>query len=166
MTPFLQKFTFTGFNDKAAMSKIKNTGKTVKVEFIAGTLKLHIVNAKSIYNGKMAKILQESEGLAALGFFIEVESGTTDQPASWRNLTAHLSSITEKGQYADITGISMDYLISGGRPPATRLWYGPSSNIKVNKNLIDLFSTTVRVGNSSSPFMTNVYRSVQSLNGR
>ncbi|XP_076137527.1 carbonic anhydrase 6-like [Alosa pseudoharengus] len=220
MTPFLQKFTFTGFNDEAAMFKIKNTGKTVKVEFKAGTLKvsggglstaydslqfhlhwgnlsspgsehtvdgkrypmeLHIVNAKSIYNGNIAKILQDSEGLAALGFFIEVESGTTDQPASWRNLTAHLGSITEKGQYADITGISMDDLISGVDTTSYYRYLGslttPNCNeavvwtvfknsIKVSKNLIDLFSTTVRVGNSSSPFMTNVYRSVQFLNGR
>ncbi|XP_062380520.1 carbonic anhydrase 9-like isoform X2 [Sardina pilchardus] len=220
MTSSQQKFTFTGFNDKAGISKIKNTGKSVKVEFKAGKLKvsggglstaynslqfhlhwgnssspgsehtvdgkrypmeLHIVNAKSIYNGNLAKILQDSEGLAVLGFFIEVDSGTTDQPASWRTLTYHLASITEKDQSADITGISMNDLISGVDTSSYHRYLGslttPNCNeavvwtvfknpIKVSKNLIDLFSTTVRVGNRSSPLMTNVYRSVQPLNGR
>lgn len=144
-------------------------------------MELHIVNAKRIYNGNLTKVFQDSEGLAALGFFIEVESGSVDQPASWKSLTSHLATITEKDQYTKITGLSMNDLISGVNTKSYHRYFGslttPTCNevvvwtvfkdpIKVSRNLIDLFSTTVRVGDSQSPFMTNVYRSVQPLNGR
>ncbi|XP_062383003.1 carbonic anhydrase 4-like [Sardina pilchardus] len=61
-------------------------------------MELHIVNAKTSLNGNLTEILADSEGLAALGFFIEVESGTTDQPASWKSLADHLANITENGE--------------------------------------------------------------------
>ena len=39
-------------------------------------------------------------------------------------------------------------------------------NMNVSEFQIDLFSTTVRIGDSSSPLMVNVFRNVQPLNGR
>uniref|UniRef100_A0AAX7T5K8 Alpha-carbonic anhydrase domain-containing protein n=1 Tax=Astatotilapia calliptera TaxID=8154 RepID=A0AAX7T5K8_ASTCA len=41
------------------------------------------------------------------------------------------------------------------------VWTVFKEPIKVSKDLIDLFSTTVRVENSTSQLMTNVYRSLQ-----
>ncbi|XP_031417316.1 carbonic anhydrase 9-like [Clupea harengus] len=217
----LGAFTFTGFDDKTAMSKIENTGKTVKIKIKPGKLsvsggalstsydtlqfhlhwgnlssspgsehtvdgkrypmELHIVNAKSIYNGNIHEIAKDSEGLAALGFFFEVDPGTTDQPASWRSLASHLANIIEKGHYVNITGISMNDLISGVDTTSyyrylgslttpncdeAVIWTVFRDSIKVSQNVIDLFSTTVRIGNRSSLLMTNVYRNVQPLNGR
>ncbi|KAL2077967.1 hypothetical protein ACEWY4_025652 [Coilia grayii] len=217
----LGAFTFNGFDNTAAMSKIKNTGKTVKVEFKSGLLsvsggglstsydtlqfhihwgntstvagsehtlngkqfpmELHIVNAKSSHNGNISQVLQDSTGLAALGFFIEVESGSTDQPASWKTLTSHLANITQKNKYVNITGISMNDLISGvdltsyyrylgslTTPDCNEavVWTVFKDSIKVSQNLIDLFSTTVRIGDSSSQFAVNTFRPVLPLNGR
>ncbi|KAL2077643.1 hypothetical protein ACEWY4_027147 [Coilia grayii] len=217
----LGAFNFIGFDDRTAMSEIKNTGKTVQVEFkpwrlnvrggslptdydtlqfhlhwgnlssVPGSehavdglhypMEMHIVNAKSIYNGNTTEIMRDSEGLAALGFFIEVDYGSEDQPASWRSLTSYLASITEKGQHADISGISVADLISGVDTTSYYRYLGslttPDCNeavvwtvfkepIKVSENLIDLFSTTVRIGDSSSPFITHNYRNLQPLNGR
>lgn len=217
----LGAFTLAGFDDRTAMTKIENTGKTVKIEFRSGAMnvsggalpadysslqfhlhwgigssvpgsehtvdgkrypmELHIVNAKSIHNGNLTEILADGEGLAALGFFIEVESGTTDQPASWRSLASHLTNITENGQSVSITDISMNDLISGVDTTSYYRYLGslttPNCNeavvwtvfkdtVKVSQNLIDLFSTTVRIGNSSSLLIANAYRNVQPLNGR
>ncbi|XP_031417313.1 carbonic anhydrase 1-like [Clupea harengus] len=217
----LGAFTFTGFDDNTTMSKIKNTGKTVKIDFKTGKLsvsggalstsydtlqfhlhwgnqssipgsehtvdgkrypmELHIVNIKSTHNGNVSLAVEDSEGLAALGFFIEVDPGTTDQPESWRSLASHLANIIEEGHYVNITGISMNDLISGVDTASYYRYLGslttPNCNeaviwtvfkdtVKVSQNLIDLFSTTVRIGDSSSPLMVNVFRNVQPLNGR
>ncbi|KAG5262682.1 hypothetical protein AALO_G00277680 [Alosa alosa] len=217
----LGAFTFTGFDDKTAMSTISNTGKTVKIKFKTGKLsvsggglsdnydtmqfhlhwgngssipgsehtldgtrypmELHIVNGKSIYNANLTEIVADGNGLAALGFFVEVDSGTTDQPASWKSLTSHLANITEKDAYVNITDISMNDLISGVDPTSYYRYLGslttPKCNeaviwtvfkdtIKVSQNLIDLFSNTVLVKNNSTLLLTNAYRNVQPLNGR
>ncbi|XP_063078246.1 uncharacterized protein LOC134468234 [Engraulis encrasicolus] len=217
----LEKFTFSGFDNTAAMSKIKNTGKTVKVEFNSGLLsvsggnlsetydtlqfhihwgntsavpgsehtvdgkqypmELHIVNAKSSLGGNVTSIVQDGTGLAALGFFIEVDSNSTDEPASWKTLTSHLPTITEKNSYTNITGISMNDLINGvdltkyfrylgslTTPDCNEavVWTVFEEPIKVSKNLVDLFSTTVLIDKSGSPLAVNTFRPVQALNDR
>ncbi|XP_062382480.1 carbonic anhydrase 6-like [Sardina pilchardus] len=144
-------------------------------------MELHIVNAKTSLNGNLTEILADSEGLAALGFFIEVESGTTDQPASWKSLADHLRNITESGESVSITDISMNDLISGVDTTSYYRYLGslttPNCNeavvwtvfkdtVKVSQNVIDLFSNTVRIGDSTSELVTNVFRNVQPLNGR
>ncbi|XP_063045756.1 carbonic anhydrase 6-like [Engraulis encrasicolus] len=204
------------------MSKIINTGKTVKVMFkpkslglsggslsadylplqfhlhwgnlssVPGSehavdgqrypMEMHILSVKSIYSSNFSQATKDSEGLAVLGFFIEVDDDTVDQPESWRKLTSYLSKITEKGQSVrNISGISLDDLIGGVDTtsyyrylgsvtvPACHeivVWTVFKEPIKVSKNLIDQFSTTVRVGNNCSEFITNNYRTLQPLNGR
>uniref|UniRef100_I3JAU3 Carbonic anhydrase n=1 Tax=Oreochromis niloticus TaxID=8128 RepID=I3JAU3_ORENI len=138
-------------------------------------MELHIVNSKSSYNGNTSLAVNDSTGLAALGFFIEVMSGnSTGQPESWRNLTSYLANITEKGDI--FSGFSLDDLLVGVdrtkyyrylgslTTPACNeavVWTVFKDPIKVSKDLIDLFSTTVRVENSTSELVTNVYRSLQ-----
>ncbi|CAK6964248.1 carbonic anhydrase 4-like [Scomber scombrus] len=141
-------------------------------------MELHIVNSKSSLNGNTTLAVADSTGLAALGFFIEEMSGNaTGQPESWKNLTSYLTSITEKDQSATIAaGFSLDDLLVGvDRSKYYRylgslttpncneavVWTVFKDTIKVSKDLIDLFSTTVRISNSTSHLMTNVYRNVQ-----
>ncbi|XP_018533856.1 carbonic anhydrase XVb [Lates calcarifer] len=213
----LTAFTFQNFGSTTAMTKIENTGKTIKVTFNSGVgvsggglseaydslqfhlhwgngssvpgsehtvdgkrypMELHIVNLKSSYNGNTTLGIADSTGLAALGFFIDVASGdTTGQPKSWNTLTSYLSNITESGQSVSIApGISLDDLLTGVdrtkyfrylgslTTPACNeavVWTVFKEPIKVSKNLIDLFSTTVHITNSSSPLMTNVFRNLQ-----
>ncbi|XP_070782843.1 carbonic anhydrase XVb [Enoplosus armatus] len=141
-------------------------------------MELHVVNAKSSYNGNTTQAIADSTGLAALGFFIEEMSGNaTGQPASWKTLTSYLANIAQSGESATIApGISMDDLLEGVDRTSYYRYLGslttPTCNeavvwtvfkkpIKVSKDLIDLFSTTVHVSNSSSPLMVNVYRNIQ-----
>ncbi|XP_005748576.1 carbonic anhydrase 4-like [Pundamilia nyererei] len=141
-------------------------------------MELHIVNSKSSYNGNTSLAVKDSTGLAALGFFIEVMPGnSTGQPQSWRNLTSYLANVTQKGQKVSIAaGFSLDDLLVGVdrtkyyrylgslTTPACNeavVWTVFKEPIKVSKDLIDLFSTTLHFNDSMSPLMTNVYRSLQ-----
>ncbi|XP_030630915.1 carbonic anhydrase 4-like [Chanos chanos] len=145
-------------------------------------MELHIVNFKSKHNGNLTALLEDSTGLAALGFFIEA-TNETGMPESWKTLTSYLINITNKGDQVSITDhVSMDDLLVGVDRTKYYRYLGslttPNCNeavvwtvfkdpIKVSHDLIDLFSTTVYVNTSSnSPLMTNVYRSIQPINGR
>ncbi|XP_035468684.1 carbonic anhydrase 4-like isoform X2 [Scophthalmus maximus] len=141
-------------------------------------MELHIVNIKASYNGNTTQALADSEALAALGFLIEEMPGNaTGQPASWKTLTSYLANITNKDDSVAIaSGISLDDLLDGVdrskyyrylgslTTPACNevvVWTVFKEPIKVSKDLIDLFSTTIYVTNSSSPLMTNVFRKIQ-----
>uniref|UniRef100_UPI0037E8BBD5 carbonic anhydrase XVb n=1 Tax=Semicossyphus pulcher TaxID=241346 RepID=UPI0037E8BBD5 len=141
-------------------------------------MELHIVNSKSSLNGNTTLAVADSTGLAALGFFIEEMSGNaTGQPASWHNLSSYLASIPHQGDTANIApGFSLDDLLVGVDRSSYYRYLGslttPNCNeavvwtvfkdtIKVSKDIIDLFGSTVRIGNSSSILMTDVYRNVQ-----
>nr|XP_019939117.1 PREDICTED: carbonic anhydrase 4-like [Paralichthys olivaceus] len=141
-------------------------------------MEMHIVNAKSSYNGNTTQAVGDSTGLAALGFFIEEMSGSeTGKPESWKKLTKYLANITTKGQTFTIpSGISLDDLLVGVNRSIYYRYLGslttPACNeavvwtvfkepIKVSKDLIDLFSTTVHINDTSSPFMTDVFRNIQ-----
>ncbi|XP_029977966.1 carbonic anhydrase 4-like [Sphaeramia orbicularis] len=211
-------FTFYGFDSTAAMTKIENTGKTVKVTLAGGVgveggglserydslqfhlhwgngssvpgsehtvdgkrypMELHIVNLKSSHHGNTTAGIADSTGLAALGFFIDVMSGNaTGQPEAWRKLTSYLHNITLKGQSVAISSaITLNQLLSGVDRTKYYRYLGslttPTCNeavvwtvfkepLKVSKDLIDLFSTTVHVDTTaSSPLMIDVYRGIQ-----
>ncbi|AWP17621.1 putative carbonic anhydrase 4-like [Scophthalmus maximus] len=141
-------------------------------------MELHIVNSKASYNGNTTQAVADSKGLAVLGFFIEEMSGTaTGQPASWKTLTSYLTNIKNKDDSVSIaSGISLDDLLDGVNlsryyrylgsltTPACNeavVWNVFKEPIKVSKDLIDLFSTTIHINNSSSPLMTNVFRKIQ-----
>ncbi|XP_071763462.2 carbonic anhydrase 4 [Centroberyx gerrardi] len=141
-------------------------------------MELHIVNFKSSVNGNTTLALADSTGLAALGFLIEeTSSNTTSSFAAWHKLTSYLANITEEGQQLNLDpGISLDDLLVGvdrtqyyrylgslTTPTCNEVvvWTVFKQSIKVNRELIDLFSKTVRVGNSTSPLMVNVFRSTQ-----
>ncbi|KAI1896322.1 hypothetical protein AGOR_G00093590 [Albula goreensis] len=217
----LTAFSFTGFDNNSTMKKIKNTGKTVKVDFADGLMsvsggglpntfnslqfhlhwgngssspgsehtvddkrypmELHIVNLNSKFNGDIAQIVEDSEGIAALGFFIEATN--EPGPESWKTLTKYLSNLTHAGDYANITDhISVDELLVGvdrtryyrylgslttPKCQEAVVWTVFKDTVKVNKDLIDLFSTTIFVNSSSnSPLMTNVYRNIVPTNNR
>ncbi|XP_053270469.1 carbonic anhydrase 4 [Pleuronectes platessa] len=141
-------------------------------------MEMHIVNVKSSYNGNTTLAVGDSNGLAALGFFIEEMSGSaTGEPAAWKTLTSYLANITNKGENVALpSGISLDDLLVGVNrakyyrylgsltTPACNeavVWTVFKETIKVSKDLIDLFSNTVHVNGSSSPLMTNVFRQIQ-----
>lgn len=141
-------------------------------------MELHIVNVKSVYNLNTTQAVGDSEGLAALGFFIDVSTNTTGEPAAWSTLASYLHNITESGQSANMSGagISLDDLVPGVDRTKYYRYYGSLTTplcyeaviwtvfqdpVMVSQDVIDLFSKTVRIGNSSSDFMTNVYRNVQ-----
>lgn len=213
----LTAFTFTNYGSTSALTKIKNTGKTVKVILDSGlqvsggglseaynslqfhlhwgngssipgsehtvdgkryAMELHIVSMKSSFSN-ITLALANSTGFAALGFFIEVMSGdATGQPASWNTLTSYLSNITLAGEYVSMApGISMDELLAGvdrtkyyrylgslTTPTCNEavVWTVFKDSIKVSKDLIDRFSHTVHISNTtSSPLMVDVYRNIQ-----
>ncbi|XP_070846820.1 carbonic anhydrase XVb [Chaetodon trifascialis] len=140
-------------------------------------MELHIVSSKASHNRNTTLALADSTGIAALGFFIEAMTGNeTQQPASWHNLTSYLASISNGGDSVAITpGFSMDDLLAGvdrtqyyrylgslTTPTCNEavVWTVFKDTIKVSRDLINLFST-LHIGNSSSPLMTNVFREIQ-----
>ncbi|XP_030610490.1 carbonic anhydrase 4-like [Archocentrus centrarchus] len=153
-------------------------GSEHTVDGVRYPMELHIVNSKSSCHRNTNKAVKDSTGLAALGFFIEVMPGnSTMKPESWYNLTSYLVNITTKGQSVPIAaGFSLNDLLVGVDRSKYYRYLGslttPSCNeavvwtvfkepIKVSRDLIDLFSTTVRVNDSESELMTNVYRNLQ-----
>ncbi|XP_032358543.1 carbonic anhydrase 4 [Etheostoma spectabile] len=141
-------------------------------------MELHIVNSKASYNRNTTLAVEDSTGLAALGFLIEEMSGNaTGQPASWRTLSSYLTNISNRGDIVTmVPGISLDDLLTGvDRTKYYRylgslttplcheavVWTVFKETIKVSKDVIDLFSKTVHFSNSTSPFMINVYRDIQ-----
>jgi len=141
-------------------------------------MELHIVNLGESHGGNTTLGLADSDGLAALGYLIEERTdNVTDQPESWRMLTSYLSSIETAGSSASISsGISLNDLLVGVNTSSYYRYLGslttPTCNeavvwtvfkdpIKVSKNLINKFSEIVRIGNSTSLLMHNVYRGVQ-----
>ncbi|XP_076008092.1 carbonic anhydrase 4-like [Genypterus blacodes] len=213
----LTAFTFTNFDNKAGMTKIENTGKTVKVVLADGigfsggglsepyvsfqfhlhwgngstvpgsehaidgiryAMAVHVVSIKSSYNKNNTLGFADSEGFSALGFLVDaLPDNATTSPAAWSTLASYLKNITEKGQYANITdSLSLDdlfvgvdrtrfyrYLGSLTTPLCQEavVWTVFKDPIKVSKEVIDLFSSSVRVGNASSAYMVNVFRDVQ-----
>lgn len=136
-------------------------------------MELHIVN-KPVRN--------TSDSLAVLGVFIEA-SNETGKPESWKTLTSYLPRIVNAGDKANLfRNFSMEDLLSGVDRTKYYRYLGslttPNCNegviwtvfkdpIRVSRDLIDLFSTTVYINKSSnSPLMTNIFRSVQPVNGR
>ncbi|XP_033466593.1 carbonic anhydrase 4-like isoform X1 [Epinephelus lanceolatus] len=141
-------------------------------------MELHIVNSRSSFNGNTTLAIANSTGLAALGFLIEEMSGdATGQPASWHNLTSYLTSITNAGDSATLApGFSLNDLLVGvdttkyfrylgslTTPTCNEavIWTVFKDTIKVSRDIINLFNSTVRVGNASSPYQVNVYRNIQ-----
>ncbi|CAB1326581.1 unnamed protein product, partial [Coregonus sp. 'balchen'] len=158
-------------------------GSEHTVDGIRYPMELHIVNAKSSHNGNTTTAVTDGTGLAALGFFIEAIPGNvTGSPAAWKTLTSYLANITLKDEYVNIThAISLDELLEGVDRTKYYRYHGslttPNCNeavvwtvfkdpIKVSQDLIDIFSTTVRIEhNSTSDLMTNTFRNIQTVNG-
>ncbi|MEQ2166111.1 hypothetical protein GOODEAATRI_024308, partial [Goodea atripinnis] len=140
-------------------------------------MELHIVNSKSSYKENTTLAVADSQGLAALGFLIEELPNTVDQPASWKTLASYLSNISLAGENATIAaGISLDDLLSGVNrrnyyrylgslttPVCNEavIWTVFKDSIKVSKNLIDLFSTSLHISDTASPLMVDVFRGIQ-----
>uniref|UniRef100_A0A674NWD1 Carbonic anhydrase n=1 Tax=Takifugu rubripes TaxID=31033 RepID=A0A674NWD1_TAKRU len=142
-------------------------------------MELHIMNLKSSYNGNTTLGFADPEGLAALGFFIEVMDGNAmGSPASWKTLTSYLQNITNIGTSVNMApGLTLDALLEGvdrtkyyrylgslTTPDCNEavVWTVFKDSIKVSKDLIDLFSTSVYFKTrTNSELMTNIYRSVQ-----
>ncbi|XP_023657869.2 carbonic anhydrase 4-like [Paramormyrops kingsleyae] len=142
-------------------------------------MELHIVTVKSEYKGNITLALTDPEGLAALGFLIE-KTNDSSLPKSWKILTSYLPNVTNSDQKANITQqfplddllVGVDrtkyyrYLGSLTTPNCDEvvIWTVFKDPVKVSKNLIDLFSTSLYT--SDPVLMTNTYRSTQVPNGR
>ncbi|XP_016382455.1 carbonic anhydrase 4-like [Sinocyclocheilus rhinocerous] len=213
----LTAFTFTGYDDNATLTEIKNTGTTIQVTldhkkmhveggdlpglFASTQFHLHWGNGSATpgsehsVNGKRypmeLHIMNKAERngsvpsdsvLAALGIFIEA-SNDTGRPESWKTLTSYLAKIASAGDKTHISDkLTMDDLLSGvDRTKYYRylgslttpncdegvIWTIFKDPIKVSRDLIDLFTTTVYINKTSnSPLMTNTFRGVQPINGR
>ncbi|XP_076844072.1 carbonic anhydrase 15-like [Brachyhypopomus gauderio] len=143
-------------------------------------MELHIVNYKASY-GNLTAALGDPTGVAVFGFFIEA-TNDSGNPGSWNNLTSFLSSIPSNGNSKNIGGqLALEDLLLGVNRTKYYRYSGslttPSCNeavvwtifkdtIKVSKDLIDLFSTTVRINTTSDSLMTYNFRGGQQLNGR
>ncbi|XP_061823724.1 carbonic anhydrase XVb [Nerophis lumbriciformis] len=140
-------------------------------------MELHLVNVKSRYNLNTSLALEDSTGLAALGFFIEADSSITTGEF-WRNLTAYLRQIPLAGDHVNIThdipligllqGVDLTryyrYLGSLTTPTCNEavVWTVFKDPIRVSPEMIDLFSTELHINNTiDSPLMVNVFRNVQ-----
>ncbi|XP_013771381.1 carbonic anhydrase 7-like [Pundamilia nyererei] len=105
-------------------------------------MELHIVNTMPIYNRNMTQAAEDPTGIAALGFFIERYNllGNVSLSKYYR----YLGSLT--------TPLCNEAVV----------WTVFKEPIKVSKDLIDLFSTTLHFNDSTSQLMTNIYRSKSS----
>ncbi|XP_077594975.1 carbonic anhydrase 4-like [Stigmatopora nigra] len=148
------------------------------VNGVRDPMELHIVNVKGSLNLNTTLAVNDPTGLAALGFRIVVREDTSGEPAAWRKLTSYLKNITLQGQNATITEpISLNELLVGVDRTQYYRYLGslttPSCNeavvwtvfkdpIEVSADLIDMFSTMLYIGNSSStPLMVGVFRGIQ-----
>uniref|UniRef100_A0A3Q0SHB3 Carbonic anhydrase n=1 Tax=Amphilophus citrinellus TaxID=61819 RepID=A0A3Q0SHB3_AMPCI len=147
-------------------------GSEHTVDGVRYPMELHIVNSKSSYNGNTTQAVKDSTGLAALGFFIEVREAANEllKPESWYNLTSYLANITTKAGFSLndlLVGVDRSkyyrYLGSLTTPSCNEavVWTVFKEPIKVSRDLIDLFSTTVRVNDSTSEHITDIYRYLQ-----
>uniref|UniRef100_A0A3P8WVJ9 Carbonic anhydrase n=1 Tax=Cynoglossus semilaevis TaxID=244447 RepID=A0A3P8WVJ9_CYNSE len=136
-------------------------------------MELHIVNIKSSYNGNTTLGVADSMGLAALGFFIEgLYDGCRNKilKADWTYCLLLDDSVSMDQD------ISLDDLLDGvNRTKYFRylgslttpncneavVWTVFKETIKVSKDLINLFSTTLHTSDSASPIMIDVYRNIQ-----
>ncbi|KAJ8399970.1 hypothetical protein AAFF_G00407000 [Aldrovandia affinis] len=134
-------------------------------------MEMHIVNIRK--GLPVAEAKEDSEGLAVMGFFIEVTDEEENQK-SWETLTSYLSKIKNKGSTVNIEDhISIDDLLGDVDRSKYYRYKGslttPNCNeavvwtvfkqpIKVNKNLVKLFP--------SSMGYDNVYRPEQKLHSR
>ncbi|XP_050979837.1 carbonic anhydrase 4-like [Labeo rohita] len=140
-------------------------------------MELHIVNKAE----RNASVPGDS-ALAVLGVFIEA-SNDTGKPESWNTLTSSLTKIANAGDQARISdSISMDDLLPGVERSKYYRYVGsmttPNCNegviwtifkdpIKVSRDLIDLFTTSVYINKTAnSPLIINTFRGVQPINGR
>nr|XP_040032196.1 carbonic anhydrase XVb [Gasterosteus aculeatus aculeatus] len=141
-------------------------------------MELHIVNSKSSYKRNTTLAVADSTGLAALGFMIEEMGGdATGQPASWQTLSSYLAQIPNSGDKVLMQpGVSLTDLLPGVDITRYYRYLGslttPSCNeavvwsvfkdtIKVSRDVIDRFSTMLRVSNSTSPLIVDNYRNLQ-----
>uniref|UniRef100_A0A8C6WW61 Carbonic anhydrase XVb n=1 Tax=Neogobius melanostomus TaxID=47308 RepID=A0A8C6WW61_9GOBI len=217
----LTAFTFTKFDSKSVLTKIENTGDTVKVNFDSGVrvsggnlpgtydslqfhlhwgngasvpgsehtvdgkrfpMEFHIVSIKSSSNGNTTTAVADSTGVAALGFFIEFANMTKGI-----SLDDLLTGVNRARYYRYLGSLTTPLCYEAV------VWTVFKEPVKVSKDLvspqkllylaticfvfciqhlthfpmflsltqIDMFANTVRIGNSTSAFMRNVYRSVQ-----
>ncbi|XP_077406825.1 carbonic anhydrase 4-like [Vanacampus margaritifer] len=153
-------------------------GSEHTIDGVQFAMELHIVNARSSLNGNTTLAIADPNGFAALGFLVEVDPGTTDQPASWKNLTDYLRNITLRDDIVPVMpGISLDDLVEGvDRTQYYRylgslttpgcyeavIWTVFKNPVRVSANLIDMFSTLLHINTTnSSEIMVNVFRGVQ-----
>ncbi|XP_061765381.1 carbonic anhydrase XVb [Nerophis ophidion] len=140
-------------------------------------MELHIVNVKSRFNLNTSLALEDSTGLAALGFFIEADS-SVNTSQHWRNLIGYLGQIPLADNHVNITHeISLSGLLDGvdftkyyrylgslTTPTCNEavIWTVFKDTIRISPEMIDRFSTQLRINNTTdSPLMVNVFRSVQ-----
>ncbi|CAL1587968.1 unnamed protein product [Knipowitschia caucasica] len=143
-------------------------------------MELHILSTKSSHKGNMTVSMADSKGFAAFGFLVQVDEKTTGKPMAWKTLTSYLSQISQKDQSVSVSGISLDELLTGvNRKRFYRymgslttptcdeavVWTVFKEPVVVSKDLINLFASTVRIGNGTSVYMRNTYRSVQAEQG-
>uniref|UniRef100_A0A3B4H4C7 Carbonic anhydrase n=1 Tax=Pundamilia nyererei TaxID=303518 RepID=A0A3B4H4C7_9CICH len=108
-------------------------------------MELHIVNTMPIYNRNMTQAAEDPTGIAALaGFSLKDLLGNVSLSKYYR----YLGSLT--------TPLCNEAVV----------WTVFKEPIKVSKDLIDLFSTTLHFNDSTSQLMTNIYRSVQNQRDR
>ncbi|KAG7492147.1 hypothetical protein MATL_G00011330 [Megalops atlanticus] len=134
-------------------------------------MEMHIVSLRKEFCVEQAK--RDSEGIAVLGFFIEV-TDDDDKPQSWKTLTSYLHQIKEKDSTVFINeSISIDDLLgdvdrstyyryegSLTTPECNEavLWTVFKQPVRVSKNLVKMFP--------SSMGYYDVYRSTQPLHNR
>ncbi|XP_066579258.1 carbonic anhydrase 4 [Amia ocellicauda] len=155
-------------------------GSEHTVDSMRYAMEMHVVHLKNGYN--MTQALNDPEGVAVLGFLIEAADMNATTTDSWMMLTSLLPNVSKAGQTKSLSlSLSMDDLLSGvDRSKYYRykgslttpncnevvVWTVFNETLKVSRNLINLFPTSLYFGNTTSMPMTNIYRSAQQLNGR
>uniref|UniRef100_A0A3Q2X102 Carbonic anhydrase n=1 Tax=Haplochromis burtoni TaxID=8153 RepID=A0A3Q2X102_HAPBU len=169
----LTEFTFVKYDDTSAMTSMTNTGDTVQVTLKSGV---------KISGGDL------SEQYDSLQFHLHWGNGSSvpgsEHTVDGKRYPMELHIVNSKSSYNGNTnlnvsiaaGFSLDDLLVGVdrtkyyrylgslTTPACQeavVWTVFKEPIKVSKDLIDLFSTTLHFNDSSSPIMINVYRSLQ-----
>ncbi|XP_067884185.1 carbonic anhydrase 4-like [Heterodontus francisci] len=156
-------------------SNVTSPGSEHAMDGKRAGMELHIVHRQKGLN--LSSAINHPEGLAVLGFLIEIENGISEDPA-WKNLTKNLKYLKNDGDYRDLNGtVSLMELIQSVNLTKYYRYNGslttPECNevvswtvfeepIRLNASLVEAFFEDLYVNQTAGIKLLDNFRPTQS----